>query len=157
MFWKVMAKAYHHKFRFNDGEMAKTAREEFLEGKRFGMTDMLSECYRKNGSAQDKNLYPIKFFDLFTILDQYTAIDTLVFTSRSPAIGALGLFNIYIYQRGHEMIAPQRQRSGLMVGIFKYADRTYKVRVPYSPSQNSKKSKELGVDGLATMYLEALS
>jgi G:T/U-mismatch repair DNA glycosylase len=156
LFWKIMTKAYGHTFKYNDGEIGKTAREEFLEAKRFGMIDMIIECYRRNGSAQDKNLYPIILFDLFSLLDQYNAVDTLVFTSRSPAISALGLFNIYIHQRGHEMIDPQRQRSGLMVGIFKYRDRIYKVRVPYSPSQNSKKSKELGIDGLANMYREAL-
>ncbi len=156
-FWKIIAGVFDSKFIYNEGLKAKEVREKLLEEKKIGIIDMLEECYRKNNSAKDSNLYPIKFMDVLAILDSYKNISTLIFTSRTPAVGALGLFNIHVYQKGYEMIEPRKLKGGLMVGNFLYGGITYRIFVPYSPSQSSKKSKNLGVKGLTEMYKECFS
>lgn len=156
LFWKILATVYQEKFIYNDGLKAKQIREEFLERHRIGLIDMIDECYRRNNSAKDSNLYPIMLTKILSVLRQYQSIRNLIFTSRSPAVSALGLFNIYIYQNGFQMIEPQTLKNGLKVGIFDLEGKRYKVWVPYSPSQNSKISKKLGVKGLSEMYKECL-
>jgi G:T/U-mismatch repair DNA glycosylase len=154
MFWKILSKAYNYKFPFPIGEKAVTCRKEFLREKKIGFIDMHHTCYRRRGSAKDTDLFSVKLTDMFGVFDKYPRINTLIFTSRTTAVGALGLFNIYLLQQGVEMVATTRCRDGLLVGTFHYHDRKFLVRVPYSPSKSSKISRTLGVDGLAPMYKE---
>jgi hypothetical protein len=44
------------------------------------------------------------------------------------------------------------ESDGLKFGDYSYNEKTYEIWVPYSPSESSEESKNLGVDGLARMY-----
>lgn len=147
-----MEKVFDFKFRFHEGERAKLEREEFLGRFNIGITDMHKECYRKDNSSSDNDLYPVRLTDILNILDRFKAINTIVFTSRTEAVGAFGLFNTYLYLVGLEMVKTERLNDGLLKGEFVHKMKTYRIWVPYSPSQRSQISKTLGLKGLAKMY-----
>lgn len=127
-------------------------REEFLDKYNIGIMDMHEECYCKDGSSNDTDIYSVKLIDVLDILVRYDAINTIVFTSRTEAVGALGLFNIYLYLRDLKMVLTERLNDGLLKGEFVHNQKNYRIWVPYSPSQRSIISKSLGVSGLSKMY-----
>lgn len=57
---------------------------------------MLDKAYRKNGKSHYEYIYPIRFRDIFSILRNHKTIETIVLTSRTKIVGALGLFETYL-------------------------------------------------------------
>jgi hypothetical protein len=89
------------------------------------------------------------YIDVDSILDAHPKITDLIFTSRTDGVGALGLFQIYLMRKGRPVVKIDIDESdGLKFGDYG----KYEIWAPYSPSQSSKESNSLGVDGLARMY-----
>jgi len=99
-FWGLMEDVFQKSFRHHSGIDAIQERRRFLETSKIGITDMHQSCYRKNDSSKDEDLYSVELTDIFKILDEYPCIDRLVFTSRTEAVGALGLFQTYRHKKG---------------------------------------------------------
>jgi len=152
MFWRVIDKVFMHKFYYHLKGKAAKERKEFLDHSKFGIMDMHHICYRRNKESQDHNLYPVILTDIHEILENNPKVTDLIFTSRTDGVGALGLFNNYLIQRGKQALILHKDDDGLRFGDYKLNGKNYEVWVPYSPSESSEASKKLGVDGLAKMY-----
>ena len=97
MFWPTLEQVFKKSFQYHQGSEAKKEREEFLKPKGIGITDMLYKCYRKNDRSQDQHIFPITFRDIFGIIENNKSVETIILTSRTKIIGALGLFETYCH------------------------------------------------------------
>lgn len=155
MFWPVMERIYNHTFQFDKGEKAVDERQLFLEQKGIAMTDMLQKAYRKNGLSQDEYIYPIVFTDIFSLLEKYQSIETIVLTSRTKIIGALGLFETYLLQRNHRV--PKLSQGKVMEGYVEFNGRDIEVLVPYSTSNTIIEEERATFEELVDMYRTCLT
>lgn len=149
MFWPVIEKVFRHEFKNGLNAKATKERREFLDHYKIGIMDMHEVCYRKGISSKDEHLVNVKLADVDVLLEKYPAITDLIFTSRTDGVGALGLFQIYLMRKGKVSVEIDVDEvDGLKFGDYE----KFEIWAPYSPSQSSKKSKTLGVEGLAKMY-----
>jgi G:T/U-mismatch repair DNA glycosylase len=152
VFWEVVGKAFNKSFQHMCGEDAKWERETFLRSEGIGITDMLERCYRKNGLSQDDYIYPIAFRDLFDVLTKNSTIETLVLTSRTKIVGALGLFETYLYQR--DLLPPKfwENTDKILEGNLELGGREIEILIPYSTSKTVIKTNRATVPQLVNMY-----
>ena len=133
-FWEIMQDVHGGRLISNKGTAAVAERQAYLESHQFGISDMLQMCYRKDGRSGDEYLYPIKFLNLFNILEEHKCIDRLILTSRADIVGALGLLKTYLLQQDHPHSLPRVLANKVVSMNFHYSDRKIEVMVPYSPS-----------------------
>jgi G:T/U-mismatch repair DNA glycosylase len=152
VFWEVIGKVFKKSFLHNVGKDAKHEREDFLRSKGIGITDMLEKCYRKNGLSQDDYIYPILFRDLFDLLNKNTSIETMVLTSRTKIIGARGLFETYLHQRGIPPPNFWENTDKILEGTLEINGRDIEILVPYSTSKTVIEKKRATVPQLVNMY-----
>lgn len=155
-FWNIIEKVFNHSFKYNEGDKAVEERKTFLKSKTIGITDMHEKCYRKSNSA-DENLFPIILKDIFSILDEHTAINRIILTSRTEVFGALGLLKTYFLQKGLELEQPEKREDKVLVGSFIYNEREIEVLVPYSPSATIFKSNNITPEEVVQMYRHCLT
>lgn len=152
-FWPVMEKVFGMTFRFNQGVPAIDERRSFLQSEGIGLTDMLTKCYRHKGRSQDEYIYPIQLNNIFDLLDEHQAITTIILTSRTKVIGALGLFETYFYLNDRE--PPLFRKFGdneILEGSFVWRNREIEVLVPYSTSATVIEQKRATLNDLVRMY-----
>jgi G:T/U-mismatch repair DNA glycosylase len=157
MFWPTLGRVHRKTFSYAQGLDAKKEREEFLESKRIGITDMLDKCYRKNERSQDNYIFPITFRKIFQTLEINKSVDTIVLTSRTKIIGALGLFETYCH---HQNISPPtliRASDNVLEGWFPYGGREIEILVPYSTSKTVIEEESATADELVRMYKRCLT
>jgi G:T/U-mismatch repair DNA glycosylase len=133
-FWKIIEQVFNQTFRYNKGNKAIEERQALLREKKIGLTDMHQKCYRKNQMSGDEYLFPIETLNIFSLLDQYTSIESLILTSRTDAIGALGLLKTYFLQNGLELEEMKRRNDKILEGNFNHNGKNINIFVPYSPS-----------------------
>jgi len=152
-FWPVMEQIFK-KFDFNSGDKAVEERKKFLNKQGIGLTDMLTKCYRYKERSQDQYIFPIKFNNIFALLDTHETIETIILTSRTKVIGALGLFETYFYLNDIE--PPQLRvidsNRKILEGNFKWRNRDIEVLVPYSTSATVIEERRTNLQELVTMY-----
>jgi G:T/U-mismatch repair DNA glycosylase len=155
MFWEVMRKVFRHEeFEYQKKLKATDERKAFLKRHGIGIMDMHELCYRKDGGSQDHFLFNVMLTDVDKVLAAHPTITDLIFTSRTDGVGALGLFQIYQIRKGKPVVKIDIDESdGLKFGDYE----KYEIWAPYSPSQSSEESNNLGVDGLAKMYRKCFS
>lgn len=132
--WGMLGEVFGYSFEHTKGDKAVTERKQFLDVNNIGMTDMLEKCYRKNNLSTDENLFPIKWMDIFSLLNEYESINRLILTSRGDAIGALGLLKTYFIQNDLVLAEPHMRKDRILEGHFVHRGRKIDVLVPYSPS-----------------------
>lgn len=154
-FWSIIETVFNLNFQFKNGDDAILERKRFLAQKRIGLTDMLSKAYRKNGRSQDEHIYPIIFTDIFFILRNNTSIETIIFTSRTRIIGALGLFETLLMQNNLQM--PALSSNKVKKGVWKFDNREIEILVPYSTSNTIIEEKRATLVELVAMYRACLT
>jgi G:T/U-mismatch repair DNA glycosylase len=157
MFWVIMGKVFDHRFSHPNGDLAAEERKRFLLERKIGITDMIKKCYRRNHSSSDTDLFPIILNDILSVLDRHSAIDTLIFTSRTEVFGALGLFKTFLLQKGLELMEPKKRSDRILEAGFARNGRNYKILVPYSPSPRLLKENRTTLAELVSMYKTCLS
>lgn len=152
MFWPVMEKVFDRKFQYNSGDLAIKERKDLLTQRKVGLTDMLIKCYRNNGRSQDEHIFPIKFADIFRLLDAHPEIETIILTGRQRVIGPRGLFETYFYQ--HDLIPPvfKEHHDKILTAEFVRDKRHFEVLVPYSPSNTVIEQGRTSESELVKMY-----
>lgn len=148
-FWFVLGKVFDKAFKENSGSKAITERKDFLTEHRIAMTDMHKTCYRKNKSSGDEHLYSVTLKDIIELIECNNTIDTLVFTSRTDAIGALGLFKILMMRKGLSIPEFIPKSNKVLFGQLIITNRIYDIYVPYSPSN---RVSDFSTDKLIDMY-----
>jgi G:T/U-mismatch repair DNA glycosylase len=152
VFWEVIGKVFNKSFQHMYGDEARREREAVLRSNGIGITDMLERCYRKNGLSQDDYIDPIVFRDLLDVLTKNSTVETLVLTSRTKIVGALGLFETYLYQRG---LCPPKfweNTDKILEGTLALEDREIEILIPYSTSKTVIEKKRATVPQLVNMY-----
>jgi len=148
-FWEVFGLVFNHRFNSFSGAGAIEERKRLLTTHLIGMTDMHQLCYRKNKSSGDENLYSVFLTDIFDLLDQNPTVNTLVLTSRTDAVGALGLLKTYFMQKGMTLPDQETIRHNILYTTFKHRDRPIEVYIPISPS---KRVEHYSLQKLTAMY-----
>lgn len=138
-FWPIISEVFKTRFDYISGNSAIEERKQFAKAYKIGFTDMLECCYRMNESSGDENLYPVKWKDIIEILEKHQSIKSLIFTSRTEAIGALGLFKTLLFQKGMK-IPIFEKFEGVLEGNFELNNRNIEIIVPYSPSNRNIKN-----------------
>ncbi len=150
-FWEIMSVVLEHTFKEYSKAPAVNERKVLMEKHGIAMTDMVVRCYRKNDLSQDHNLYPIELQNILDILEKNPTIDTVVFTSRTRVIGALGLFETHLLQ--HAMKMPvMENRDGMLEGWYQLGEREISLLVPYSPSKTLAEKEFASTNRLIEMY-----
>jgi hypothetical protein len=157
MFWPIFSNVFNHSFRSDKGDPAVSERKDYLQGKRIGFTDMLEKCYRHQGGSQDHQLYPIKFNDIFKILNDNTSIGTLIFTGRQRIIGPIGLFETYCHQHNIQPPTLRLNDQKIKEGSFNLNGRYFEVLVPYSTSRTVMEEDRTDERELTSMYTTCLT
>jgi len=154
-FWTLLAIIYDEQFKRTTGDAAVRERRVLLDKYHIGITDMIASCYRYDGRSGDEHLFPVELNDILTILDRYPAINRLVFTSRTFAIGALGLFRTYLRAKGHILEELDRDGEFLLKRHFLYSERSVSIQVPFSPSKRVEAEGRADLDDMILMYRQA--
>lgn len=74
---------------------AVSERKNILNKLKLGISDMGKIILRQNNSSLDNDIFPIEFNDVFTILEEYPNIKTIIFTSGSSGNSAYSWFKAY--------------------------------------------------------------
>jgi hypoxanthine-DNA glycosylase len=140
LFWNIISQVYKINFKCAKGNKAKEERKEFLHSKKIGVYDMIKMCYRKNGSPNDEDLYPIKITNLFKILNDFPNINKIILTSRTPVFGAYGLVCSCFYKNNKIPfeIYDSTEVKKLKEGYFEYNGKEIDVYVPQSTSKRNQ-------------------
>lgn len=151
-FWKIIEQIFNHSFTYQSGVNAKIEREQFVNDKLIGMTDMHEKCYRKNKSSSDKDLYPIILKDIFGILNQHASIERIILTSRTEVFGALGLFKTYFLQQRRELLEIKTRKDNIQEASFFLESKRIDLVIPYSPSPRLISEGRTTMNQLVQMY-----
>lgn len=136
-FWEVINEVFKPDFKYHNGIEAKKEREEFFSKNGIGITDMHEKCWRRNKSSLDKDLYPIILTDVFKILREFNTIKTVILTSRTGPMSALGLFKTYFMQQKRELKEPVEDSFRIKRTEFEFEGKVMDVLVPHSTSSSN--------------------
>lgn len=138
-FWKIMESVFNVQFIKRGSQDIVRERELFLKNNKIGITDMLQVCYRRNRQSSDEYLYPVKIKDLSSFIKDHNSIKTVVLTSRTACVGALGLLKTHLEIQDLKM----ENLDGVLHGLIQIANEEIEVIVPYSPSDRSVKEHSI--------------
>lgn len=141
-FWSIIQEVFSTNFQKLKGQSAIAERMSFAKKYKIGFTDMLEECYRYNNRSSDANLYPVRLKDLDSLLLKYPSIKSIVFTSRTDAVGALGIFQTYLRLNDKPKLEMDTHK-GLLESNYYINNRSLEIMVPYSPAKRSVEKKGL--------------
>lgn len=152
-FWEVINEVFKPDFKYFKGKEAIKEREDFFKRNGIGITDMHEKCWRRNKSSLDKDLYPIILTDVFKILREVDTINTLILTSRTGPMSALGLFRTYFIQQDRNLEDSVEDNFRIKRTEFEFEGRVIKVLVPHSTSSTNDK---VTMSQLIAMYKKCL-
>lgn len=152
-FWEVINEVFKPDFKYYNGSEAKKEREEFFFKNGIGITDMHEKCWRRNKSSLDKDLYPIILTDVFKILREFNTIKTIILTSRTGPMSALGLLRTYFIQQDRNLEDSVEDIFRIKRTEFEFEGRVIKVLVPHSTSSTNDK---VTMSQLIAMYKKCL-
>lgn len=133
------------------GDKAIEVRKELLDNLKLAITDMGIEIYRQNDSSLDSNIFPKEFTDIFKLLEQNPAINTIILTSCSGGNSVLSWFKTYCSINKVE-IKIDKKRKGIINEV--YVEPLKKsIGIMLLNSTSSLSSKKL--DFLEQQYDEA--
>lgn len=140
-----------HKFEHQRKNSAVRERQRLMEKHGIAMTDMVGRCYRRNTLSQDHHLFPIDLIDVVELLNQNSSIETVVFTSRTRVVGALGLFETLSHQKQIK-IPEMSNYDGMLQGWLPLQHKEISLLVPYSPSKTLAEKEFASTKKLTQMY-----
>ena len=139
------------KFEHQRKNPAVVERLALMEKHGVAMTDMVSRCYRRNTFSLDHHLFPIDLIDVIDLLHQNPSIETVVFTSRTRVVGALGVFETLLHQKNIE-IPKMINHDGMLEGWLPLKHNDISLLVPYSPSKTLAEKEFASTKKLIQMY-----
>lgn len=136
-FWDLFGEVFDVYFEKSNTAKAINERKSFLEKKKIGITDIISECFRENESSLDDKLDVISRKELGKLLIDHPSISTLIYTSEFVKKQVNKLLGGY-----HQINKENKKKQTVKIN-----GRVYQVRILYSPSPSGL--RRLGVDGSA--------
>lgn len=94
-FWEVLFAITNSQPTCFEGDNAVLERKKQLDSLSLGITDMGEKVLRHGNSSLDSGIFPVKFMDVFHILDTHPTINKLIFTSSSGQNSVEGWFRSY--------------------------------------------------------------
>lgn len=134
-FWTLIAIVFGEELLRSTTPEAIEQRKSLLVRHGIGITDIISECTRKNQSASDEDLDGLVLKDLNQLLIDHPTITTLIYTSEFVKKQVNKHFNSY-----HLIDRQNKKKQSVKIN-----GKIYQVRILYSPSPSGLRN--LGVDG----------
>jgi G:T/U mismatch-specific DNA glycosylase len=146
LFWNVLAAVAKISPLPPEYENAIRNRKNILEKLNVGITDMGCKVLRHDGSSLDQGIFPIKFMDIFQILDNNPTIEKLILTSSSGKNSAEGWFRSYCEL--NSVTFKKLKGTNPKRGILEHKGKMIQVVSVHSTSKSAAKK----LDGLIKMY-----
>ena len=132
-FWRILAGLYGKKLEFIKGDEAVEERKKILEELNLAISDMGNTIYRQNESSLDANIFPVKFTNVFQIIDDNPQIKTIIITSSSKGTSVLSWFLAYCQLNNVNVDIPSKPLVPWETAI-QFGDKNVKVIIIYSTS-----------------------
>lgn len=98
--WPILDRIYGLKLDFETTDKAVRQRREFLMERKIGICDIVHSAERSKIDASDLGMENIVLRDMFSYLQQYSQVDTLLFTGGNSKNGPEYFFRKYIKEHG---------------------------------------------------------
>lgn len=141
-FWALISEVTGNKF--EGTERGVDQRKEYLIRNKFGITDIIEECERKNKSAADSALTITKFRDIKSTLKEYQNINTLIYTSNKVKSLMCEHLNTF-----HSSVPGKKNNKTIKIN-----GKEYNVIILYSPSPSGLRRLKGGNDTRKKQYSE---
>jgi G:T/U-mismatch repair DNA glycosylase len=136
-FWELMGKVFKVDFKYENTKEAVQQRKDFLAQHKIGITDIISECERKDGSSEDNKLTEFIYKDLEELLRNNLSIETLFYTSKEVKSLVYKALN-----KEHRNTSNDGQHTTIEIN-----GKVYQVKILFSPSPSALRG--LGENGEA--------
>ena len=123
-YWPLLEVIFETRFEYSNNCKSIEQRQKLLENLNIGITDIIDNCIHEKDSALDKDLKEIVLKDIDSLLINFLAIDTLIYTSEFVKKLINNHFNTYHSLNSHN---PKHQ-------TVKINGKLFKVIILYSPS-----------------------
>jgi len=123
-FWPLLEEIFETRFEYSNNCKSIEQRQKLLESLNIGITDIIDNCIHEKDSALDKDLKEIVLKDIESLLINFQAIDTLIYTSEFVKKLINNHINTYHSLNPHN---PKHQ-------TVKINGKLFKVIILYSPS-----------------------
>lgn len=151
-FWKIIAALQDKKLRYFTGDEAVVERKALLDQLQAAVTDMGAVILRKGSSSLDEDIFPDRFMDIASILEQLPSVRRLIFTSSSGKNSALSWFKQMLNQQG---IKFRYRKDDLSKNVLtNFVSREIEIRIVRSPSPRS--ACGIGFEQLLEQYRSAI-
>jgi len=151
LFWKILADISGMPLQHFSGDDAVSERKAILGSLKITLTDMGAKIARIDDSSLDEKLVPLRYMDIFRILDERPLINKILFTSSSGPVSSTKWFNDYLKQRG---IAHRFPKARPIKSRLTYGSRQIDLAVLYSPSRRA--AGRMPFNKLVEMYREEI-
>jgi G:T/U-mismatch repair DNA glycosylase len=150
-FWGVISGLTGIPCQHYSGKPAVEERKRLLDRLKLGVTDIGHRVYRQKESSLDHHLFPIEFNDIFGLLDNHPAIDTLIVSSSSGGNSVLSWFAGYCDLNHIQFDTKGKaipRRTQIILG-----ERRINIVITYSTSSTFRK---MNLEELTEHYREVL-
>lgn len=152
LFWRVLSSVADIDLKYFSGVQAVDERKEILQKLKVTVTDMGGKVIRNDKSSLDEKLTPVKYINIFQILEEKPMIDKIVLTSSSGKVSATKWFNNFLSEQNIVHKFPKDKKPTR--SILTYQDKTIKLVVLYSTSLRA--ANRISFDKLIDMYKSEL-
>lgn len=138
-FWKVMANLAEHQLQYFEGKEAVNERLAILDQLRVGLSSMGKKIIRFGNSSLDDAIHAVEYLDVFSLLEDYSALHTLVLTSSSGNSSTLAWFRNYLLLNAVKLAIPKKMMLPFETQMY-FKNRSIRILVVNSTSGISSKS-----------------
>lgn len=138
LLWPLLEKIFNIELEYNNTNKAVEQRKYLLKKHHIGICDIVESCEREAINAADLGMKNIKFRDVFAVLRERPAIDTILFTGGNSKNGPEYLFRRYLKGYGIrlELISEKKPK----IHQFEFDGSLYKTISLISPSGSANRS-----------------
>lgn len=150
-FWKLIFAAADLDLKDYLNHQPVDCRKMVLEKLHLGIADMGKVICRQKENSNDENLFPLEFTDIFSLLEQYKNIRTIIVTSSTGNSNVLSWLHQYCILNGNDFDIP----GGTLPKktAFTFQNRKITVKIIPSPSPQPRIKGEK----LIEMYKQAIN
>ncbi len=148
LFWKLLSKIAFTELKYFSGDEAVTERKDILRKLKVSVTDMGLNVIRHDESSLDEKLVPLKYMDIFQILNENPSIQKIIFTSSSGKVSASKWFINYLAKQKIQHKFPKGKKP--IRSLLHYKDKQIQLVILYSTSRRA--ANRISFEQLIEMY-----
>ena len=153
LFWSVMTKVAGQELKNFSGQEAVTERKDILRKLKVTVTDMGFKVIRNDKSSLDEKLVPLKYMDIFQILDENPSIKKIIFTSSSGKVSATKWFSNFLTEQNINHKFPKDKKP--IRSFLQHKGIQIQLVILYSTSPRA--ANRISFDKLVDMYRNELT